>query len=70
MTHLRNELKKVVPDGFQAIEADRRKQYRLNPEIVVEVTNWEKLAEHPNEAVRKIATERVKWKARGVVARA
>jgi hypothetical protein len=66
VTHLRNELKEVVPEGFQVIEAGGGKQYRLNPEIVVEETNGEKLMEHPNAAVRKIAVEMVKRKGRGV----
>jgi CheY-like chemotaxis protein len=65
VTHLRNELKEVVPEGFQVLEAGGGKQYRLNPEIVVEGTKWEKLVEHPSAVVRKIAVEMVKRKGRG-----
>ena len=56
----------MVPEGLQVIECDGRKQYRLNPEIVVEGVSCETLARHPNEAVRKIAAEMVKRKERGV----
>ena len=66
VTRLRKALKGVVPEGLQVIEFDGQKQYRLNPEIVVEGVNWETLARHPNEAVRKIAAETVKRKGRGV----
>jgi hypothetical protein len=66
VTHLGKAFKGVVPEGLQVIECDGRKQYRLNPEIVVEGANWETLAKHPNEAVPKIAAEMVKRKRRGV----
>jgi hypothetical protein len=63
---LRNEPKKVGLEGIQAIEADRRKQYRVNPEVVVEVREWEKRREYPDDVMRRIEEELVKRKGRGV----
>ena len=62
---LRNEPKRVVPEGFRVIEGDRRKQLRLNREIVFEAMNPESLAKHANKAVQKIGAGRVKRKAQG-----
>jgi hypothetical protein len=38
----------------------------LNPEIVIEGTEWERLVEHPSAGVPKIAVEMVKRRGRGV----
>jgi len=47
------------------IEGDRRNQFRLNPEIVVEATIWETSAKHPHEAVPNIHAPGVKRKTQG-----
>jgi hypothetical protein len=38
----------------------------VNPEVLVEVVEWEKRREHPNEVIRRIEEELVKRKGRGV----
>ena len=66
-TRVREPFKGLVPEGFQVIEGDKRKQFRLNPEIVVEATDWERLARHPDSGIRNIAAQAQKKKARGAV---
>ncbi len=63
-TRVRDAFKGVVPEGFVVIEADRRKQFRLNPEIVVDTVSWERLGKHPDPTVRKIAMQAAKGEAR------
>jgi hypothetical protein len=55
-----------VTEGVPVIEADRRKQNRVNLEIVVEVTNRAKLVGHPNDVVRELAEGVVKRNGRSV----
>jgi CheY-like chemotaxis protein len=59
-TYIREAFDGLVPDGFQAIEGDRRGNVRLNPEIVVERVDWDVLAEHPDPSVARVALERRK----------
>ncbi len=62
VSRVRSTFKDLVPEGFKLIEGDRRRSFRLNPGVVVERVEWEVLAEHSNELVRKIAKE---WVGRG-----
>jgi CheY-like chemotaxis protein len=52
-----SELKGLLPKGFRVIEANKPHNFRLNPAIVIEKVEWERLAKHPLPAVRKIAGE-------------
>ena len=64
---VREPIKGLVPEEFQVIEGDKRKPFRLNPEIVVEATDWERLARHPDSGVRDLAAQAQKKKARSAL---
>jgi hypothetical protein len=54
----------LVPEGFQVIEGDRRGQFRLHPDVVVERVDWEALSRHPDAAVKKLAVEHLSKQAK------
>jgi CheY-like chemotaxis protein len=56
-THVREAFAGLVPAGFEVLEADKRGNCRLNPEIVVETIDWSALAEHPDGAIKRLAVE-------------
>jgi DNA-binding response OmpR family regulator len=58
-TRVRQAFAGLVPEGFQVIEGDRRGQFRLHPDVVIERVDWEALAKHPDAAVKKVATEQL-----------
>jgi len=63
---VREPFKGLVPERFAVLEGDRRKQFRLNPAIVVERVNWEEMAKHPHAAIRNVAAQALKRTGRGV----
>jgi len=69
-TRVREPFKGLVPVGFQVIEGDGRKQFRLNPQIVTVATEWQRLAKHPDPTIRNIAVQALKRRARSVEERA
>jgi hypothetical protein len=63
-TRVRQAFVGLVPEGFQVIEGDRRGQFRLHPDVVVERVDWEALSRHPDAAVKKLAVEHLSKQAK------
>jgi CheY-like chemotaxis protein len=59
-TRIREAFRDLVPAGFVILEGDRRGNFRLNPDAVVERVDWEALERHPDAGVQKVAVEQRK----------
>jgi hypothetical protein len=57
LSRIRVQFRGLIPKGFQVIEGDGSRRFRLNTAIVVEHVAWERLADHANAIVRKTARE-------------
>jgi hypothetical protein len=59
-TLIRETFANLVPAGFEVLEGDRRGNFRLSPDVVVEAIDWDALAAHPDAGVQRVAVERRK----------
>ena len=58
-SRIRKELRGLLPDGEEIVETDKGGRVRLNPKVAVEV-RWERLLDHPEGVVQRMARERHK----------
>ena len=58
-SRLRQAFDGSVPAGFHIVETDKSGRLRLNPAVVVGKVDWAALERHADEAVVKVAKERV-----------
>ena len=59
-TGIRTAFRGLLPEGFDALEADHSRQLRLNPALAVVRVAWARLLEHPDAAVQKVARAQMK----------
>ena len=64
-SRIRSALKGLLPDGSKVVEDDHNGRFRLNPAVHVGRVDWDRLAEHPDAAVRKIVEERRRKRGHG-----
>ena len=63
-TRIRVPFRGLVPNEFEVFEGDGRKRFRLNPAIVIDKTDWAKIAKHPDPAIAGIAEKALRRKAK------
>ena len=64
LSRIRVAFRGLAPDGFEVIEGDGNRRFRLNPAVMIGKVAWEVLAEHGNAVVRKVAREELERVAR------
>ena len=53
--HVNRAFDGIVPDGFDVVQNDGKKQFALNPAVVIGRIDWSSVAAHPHETVKAIA---------------
>jgi hypothetical protein len=56
-SRIRAAFVELVPEGFLVIEGDGQGGLRLNPAVTIESVSWDALGTHPDDAIRKIASD-------------
>jgi len=53
--HVNRAFDGIVPEGFDVVQNDGKRQFALNPAIVIGRIDWSSVAAHPHEVVKAIA---------------